>query len=131
MGLPNNFNKTINLKRRVEALNDLTFYLFEYDVKLTDIVLNEIISGNRSYDDLIIDLGEVHSVRGGNLTCKNRISALTEEQAENKFNEWIGEALKIGVIENYHINRVTKKSFNEELEDKNLMDILETKKGLN
>jgi LysM repeat protein len=36
MGVPKNFHRQTNLPKMVEALNDLTFYDFEYKVVLTE-----------------------------------------------------------------------------------------------
>ena len=46
MSLPKNFQQTVNLTKRVEALNDLTFYLFDYEVKLTKETIKEIYSND-------------------------------------------------------------------------------------
>lgn len=127
MGLPKNFQQTLNLTKRVKALNDLTFYLFEYEVTLTEKIIKEI------YDDTFIDfeklsmLGNVKFLRNKKAECKHRVSALDREKADNKFNDWLNKAIVSGIITEFKIIRVTEKSFADELEDQNLMDILNFK----
>lgn len=59
MSLPKNFQQTVNLTKRVEALNDLTFYLFDYEVKLTEETIKEIYSKDFDEFEKLSILGEV------------------------------------------------------------------------
>ena len=132
MGLPKNFQQTVNLNKRVEALNDLTFYLFEYEVKLTTKIINEIYDSNKSFEDLEQFLGEIRFIGGKRAFCKNRVSALDKEKAYDKLSEWLNKAIETQIIESFKIKDVTERSFAEELDDKNLTNLLnqkENKKG--
>ena len=51
MGLPKNYNETTNLNKRVEALNQLNFYNFNFNVVLTNNMLETIINNNVTYND--------------------------------------------------------------------------------
>lgn len=132
MGLPKNFQQTVNLNKRVEALNDLTFYLFEYEVKLTTKIINEVYDSNKSFEDLEQFLGEIRFIGGKRAFCKNRVSALDKEKAYDKLSEWLNKAIETQIIESFKIKDVTERSFAEELDDKNLTNLLnqkENKKG--
>jgi hypothetical protein len=128
MGLPKNFQKTVNLNNRVKALNDLTFYVYEYEVKLTNNTINEVYDNNKSFEDLVEFLGEINFVDNKLARCSNRISALDREKADKKVDEWLTKAIESNIIEGYKIVGVDEKSFTEELEDKKLTDILNFKR---
>jgi hypothetical protein len=128
MGVPKNFQKTVNLTKRVDALNDLTFYLYEYNVTLTPKIVNEVYDNNKSFDDLEQFLGEMTFIGNKVVKCKNRISALNKEKAEPKLKEWLNKSIETGIIEDYSIEKVEEKTFNEELEEKGLTDILKYKR---
>lgn len=127
MGLPKNFQQTVNLTKRVEALNDLIFYFFEYDVILTKKIINEVYDNNKSFEDLEQFLGEIKFIGNGKAACKNRVSALDKEKAHNKLTEWLNKAIDTQIIESFKIKEVTEKTFVEELDDKNLMNLLNQK----
>jgi len=124
MGLPKNFQQTVNLTKRVEALNDLTFYLFEYEVILTDKTIQEVYSDTSINFELLSVLGNVKFLKNKKAECKHRVSSLDREKADNKFNKWITKSIENGLIEKFKVIRVTEKSFADELEDQNLMNIL-------
>jgi hypothetical protein len=124
MGLPKNFHKTTNLNKRVEALNNLTFYNFDYSVKLTNNTYNDIKDNNKSYDELNQILGEITDVNNKTIQCSNRISSLDLDKAEEKINEWLTRYIDMGIIEEYRINEVTIRTFKEELEHKSLNNLL-------
>jgi len=127
MGVPKNFQKTVNLNKRVEALNDLTFYFFEYEVKLTTKIINEVYDNNKSFDDLEQFLGEIKFLGNKKALCKNRISALDSEQAVLKLKEWLNKAIESEIIESFIVKDVVEKTFAEELDDKNLTELLKIK----
>lgn len=128
MGVPKNFQKTVNLNKRVNALNDLTFYLYEYNVTLTPKILNEIYDNNKSFGDLEQFLGEITYSEGYVVKCKNRISALDKEKSYIKLTEWLNKAVETEIIEDYDIIKVSEKTFNEELEEQGLTEILKYKR---
>lgn len=128
MSLPKNFQQTVNLNKRVEALNDLTFYVYSFEVNLTNKIINEVYDNNRSFEDLEEFLGEVSFVGNKIAKCKNRVSALDKEKADKKLDDWLNKAIESKIITGYKITGVDERTFNEELEDKKLMDILNMKR---
>jgi hypothetical protein len=108
MALPKKFNETINFKNRVDSLNDLTFYSVKYDYTLTD----------KKVEDFDVD---------SEVTGFKEISALNEEQAKAKVENWFNVLVKNGLLESYEIKSVEIKSFYETLKDKKILDILEFK----
>jgi len=108
MALPKNFNKTVNFNNRVESLNDLIYHSVRYDYVLT---------GNK-LDGFNIDT---------EITGFKEISALDEEQAKAKIENWFNVLIKHGILESYTITSSETKNFHETLKDKNLLDILKYK----
>jgi hypothetical protein len=127
MGLPKNYHQTVNLNKRIEALNDLKFFNFTYEVRLTNKIINEIYDNNKSFEDLEQFLGEINFMGNKIATCKNRISALDSEKGHQKINEWLNKVIDAEIIESYTIKDIEERTFNEEIEDKNLTDILNYK----
>ena len=128
MRLPKNFQQTVNLTKRVEALNDLTFYLFDYEVKLTEETIKEIYSKDFDEFEKLSILGEVKFLGNKKAECKSRVSALDKEKSEEKFKEIITKAIDFGLIESFKIKSVTEKTFADEIEDKNLTELLNLKR---
>ena len=112
MALPKKFNETINFKNRVDSLNDLTFYSVRYDYKLTE-----------DYKDHLHDEFDVD----GEVTGFKEVSALDEEQAKAKVENWFNVLTKNQILETYKIKSVETKTFYETLKDKKILDILEFK----
>ena len=108
MALPKKFNETINFKNRVNSLNDLTFYSVKYDYTLT----------GKKVEDFDVD---------SEVTGFKEISALDEEQAKAKVENWFNVLVNNGVLESYEIKSVEIKSFYETLKDKKILDVLEFK----
>ena len=145
MGLPKNYQEKVNLPNRVKALNDLTFYTFKYKLKLTEEAITTI------YENLGKDILDTFEEFIGRITVNNdyfispfnknvhidnkgseafgekRFSAVDDEKAKEKYVEWLSKAKDIGIIDSYENISVTKKTFKEELEEKNIMDILNYK----
>ncbi len=128
MGVPKNYQQTVNLSNRVKALNDLTFYLFEYDVELTEEIIKEIYSKDFDEFEKLSLLGEVKFLGNKNANCKNRLSALDKEKSEEKFKEITNKAIELGLIESFKVKSVTERTFAEELDEKNLSDLLNLKR---
>lgn len=128
MGLPKNFQQTVNLNKRVEALNNLKFYSYTYKVKLTSKVVNEVYDNNKSFDDLEKYLGEISFLGNKLANCKNKISALDREKADQKLQEWLNKSIETQIIENYEILEVEEKTFKEEITENGLLDIINYKR---
>lgn len=128
MGLPKNFQQTVNLNKRAQALNDLTFYSYTYRVSLTSKIVNEVYDNNKSFDDLEQYLGEIKFLGNKKANCKNRVSALDREKADQKLIEWLNKAIETDIIEEYEILDVEEKTFKEEITEKGLTDIINYKR---
>lgn len=128
MGVPKYYQETVNLSKRIEALNDLTFYFFKYEVELSNNIINEIYDNNKNFEDLEQFLGEIEFLGDKKALCKNRVSATNKEQGYKKIEEWLNKAIESKIIKEYTILGVEEKSFLEELEDKKLNDILNFKR---
>ena len=137
MGLPKNYQEKVNLPNRIKALNDLTFYTFKYKLNLTEEAvttiyenLGEDVLG--SFEEFIGTITVNKTVHidneGGEAFGEKRFSAVSDKKANEKYVEWLNKAKEMGLVDDYEIIDVTKKSFKEELEDKNIMDILNYKK---
>ena len=133
MGVPKNYQKTVNLNKRVEALNSLIFYTFKYKLNLTEGALTTIYENLGkdildTFEEFIgaITINKTTHIdnKGGEAFGEKRFSAVDDEKATEKYVEWLSKAKDIGIIDSYENISVTKKTFKEELEGKKIMDIL-------
>jgi hypothetical protein len=112
MALPKKFNETVNFKNRVESLNDLIYYSVKYDYKLTE--------GYKDYLNNEFDIG-------GEITGYKEVSALNEEQAKSKVENWFNVLIKNKILESYEIKSEEIKNLYETLRDKKILNILKFK----
>jgi hypothetical protein len=124
MGLPKNFNETVNFNKRLESLNDLTFYHFTYDLHFTEKFIEEIYTNEESYNNIENFLGAVKFNGSRTAEGENRVSALTLSEAENKLNKWLGKAIESEMISGFNIKKVKENSFNKELEELGLYHMI-------
>jgi hypothetical protein len=124
MGLPKNFNETVNFNKRLESLNDLTFYHFTYDLHFTEKFIEEIYTNEESYNNIENFLGAVKFNGSRTAEGENRVSALTLSEAENKLSKWLGKAIESEMISGFKIKNVKENSFDEELNDLGLQNIV-------
>lgn len=85
-------------------MNDLVFYTVNYKFTLTG---EEIENFNIQEE----------------ITGIKEFSALNEEQAEAKIENWFMVLIEKNILKEYKINSIETKSFYETLKDKNLIDI--------
>ena len=104
MAVPKHFNQTKNIQNRIKSLNDLVFYTVNYEFTLTG---EEIENFNTQEE----------------ITGIKEFSALNEEQAEAKIENWFMVLIEKNILKEYKINSIETKSFYETLKDKNLIDI--------
>lgn len=104
MAVPKHFNQTKNIQNRIKSLNDLIFYTVNYEFTLTG---EEIENFNTQEE----------------ITGIKEFSALNEEQAEAKIENWFMVLIEKNILKEYKINSIETKSFYETLKDKNLIDI--------
>jgi hypothetical protein len=136
MGVPKNYQQTVNLSNRIKALNDLNFYTFKYKLNLTEEAISTI------YENLGEDILEtfeefigtitvnktIHTENsGGEAFGEKRFSAVDDEKADEKYKQWLTKAKDIGLVSSYETISIVKKTFKEELEEKKIMDILNYK----
>lgn len=112
MSLPKKFNETVNFKNRIDSLNELTYYSVKYDYKLTEDYKEHL------HDEFDVD---------GEVTGYKEVSALNEEQAKAKIENWFNVLIKNKILESYEIKSAETKSLYETLRDKKILDILEFK----
>lgn len=92
------------MQNRIKSLNDLVFYTVNYEFTLTG---EEIENFNTQEE----------------ITGIKEFSALNEEQAEAKIENWFTVLIEKNILKEYKINSIETKSFYETLKDKNLIDI--------
>ena len=105
MSLPKKYNETINFKNRVDSLNDLIFYTVKYDYVLTGKKVDEFDTDKE-------------------VTGLKEISALNEEQAKAKIENWFTVLVDNEILESYEIKSTEFRSLYETLENKKILDIL-------
>jgi hypothetical protein len=110
MAVPKNYNQT---EKRVEALNDLTYYTVNYEYELTNM-------DNFTAEQIEVVHREVTGVK--------EFSALDDKVAEGKINEWLDSLVVQEILKEYDVIDITSKSFYDKLVDKKLGDILELSK---
>lgn len=115
MALPKNFQQTVNLTNRIESLNDIIFYYFEYTVNLSDGYEKHLVDENGVKLELEDFLGEITPCGNGRLNGVNRVYALTTEQATKKLDKWLQSSIDKGLITDYVINKCVEKTFNDEV----------------
>lgn len=108
MSLPKKFNETINFKNRVESLNDLVYYSVRYDYELT----------GKKVEDFDTEI---------EVTGFKEITALDEEQAKAKIENWFKVLQENEILKSYEIKSTEIKNFYETLKDKKLLDVLKFK----
>lgn len=104
-----NFNQ---MEKRVESLNDLTFYTVNYEYELSDM------------ESLTTEQIEVVHRE---ITGTKEFSALTDESADDKINEWLESLVVQEILNEYEVIDIESQSFYDKLVDKKLGDILELK----
>jgi len=104
MALPKNFNQTTNLKNKIKSLNDLVFCTVNYDFTLTDLEIEDFDTKKE-------------------ITGIKEISALDEEQAKAKIENWFKVLIEKSILKEYKINSIETKNFYETLIDKKLINI--------
>ena len=129
MGLPKNYQQTVNLNKRVEALNDLNFYTFKYKLNLTEETVTTI------YENLEKDVVETIEEVIASITVNKKGEAFGEKtftstddkRVNEKYESWVSKIKDMGLVMDSEIIEITKKTFIEELEDKNLTELLKRK----
>jgi hypothetical protein len=129
MALPKNYQQTTNLEKRIKALNDLNFYVVNYLVVLKENVIDDIYKNNHLIEELEDSLGSLNFIGNGKIECVKRFSGLTEEVVKIKVYEFLEQMINSGVISKYIIKDILEKSFEDELLDSGLLEII--KKGVN
>jgi hypothetical protein len=128
MALPKNFNETVNFKNRVESLNNLEFFTVNFNVTLTEEYYKKLreseITGESVNSELEIISNQDKLTKGS----RKKYSALNIDEAKRKFNEWMESLKEDEIISEYEVLDIDSNTFYEELEEKGLMNLLETEK---
>jgi hypothetical protein len=107
MAVPKNYNQT---EKRVESLNELTFYTVTYEYELTD--MNGLTT-------------EQIEVVHREVTGTKEFSALNDDSATDKIDEWLESLVVQEVLKEYEVVDVASRSFYDKIVDNKLMDIIE------
>lgn len=108
MAIPKkNFNQ---MEKRVESLNDLTFYTVKYEYEFSEM-------GELSPEQIEIVHREITGVK--------EFSALNDELAHSKINEWLESLVVQDILSEYEIIDIESHTFYDKLVEKKLGDILE------
>ena len=110
MALPKNYNQT---EKRVESLNDLTFYTVTYEYEFTEEFIGR--DGTNDGLDSLVEL----------INGTKEFTALDDESAEQKVLEWLESLVTQQILKDYDVTEITTKTFYETIKDKNLDKILD------
>jgi hypothetical protein len=110
MAVPKNFNQ---IDKRVESLNDLTFYRANYEFEYTE----QFKKGLEEGDDKCILIEQ--SVNG-----VHDFTALDDELADKKINNWLISLVDNKVIEEFEVTDMVSMSFSEKIKEKKLDTLL-------
>ena len=115
MGVPKNYQKTVNLNNRIKALNDLNFYTFKYKLNLTEEAITTI------YENLGEDILETFEEFIGTITVNKTI------HTENSGGEAFGEK-RFSAVDDKKADEKTEEKADEKAEEKAEEKVDETKK---
>jgi len=107
MAVPKNYNQT---EKRVESLNELTFYTVTYEYELADME-------NLTTEQVEVVMREVTGIK--------EFSALDDDSATDKIDEWLESLVVQEILKEYEVVDVESKSFYDKIVDTKLMDIIE------
>lgn len=124
MGVPKNFHQQTNLPKMFEALNDLTFYDFEYKVVLTEEYNKKLREAEILGHFIENDLNVMSRISDLELVCTKSFSAIDDETALRKLNEWLLGKKENNVLSNFEIGSFKSNSFKEKIEEMGLDKIL-------
>ncbi len=110
MALPKNFNQN---NKRVESLNNLSYYTVDYDYVLTDLE-------GFNQDQIDVINYEINGVK--------KFTALNDDVADRKINEWFESLVRQNIVKSYSINNKDTTTFYDKLVESKLMDMLEYNK---
>ncbi len=101
---------SVNMEKRVESLNDLTYYTVKYEYEFSDM------------EELTPEQIEVVHRE---ITGVKEFSALDDNLAKSKINEWLESLVVQDILNEYEVIEVESQTFYDKLVDKKLGDILE------
>lgn len=125
MGVPKNYNETVNLKKRFEALNELEFHTYTFDVSYTDKYEKLLREAELNGNTMLIDFDVVSSTDKLSKTCVKRFSAVNEEDASRKILIWLQNKIEEEVIVDYKLKGVVSNTFHDELKEKGLLPLID------
>lgn len=131
MGVPKNFHQRVNLPKMAEALNELSFYDFNYTVVITEEYDKKLRETEILGHIIETDLDVISREDSRTLICNKNFSALDDETANQKIKEWLDSKVDKKEIESYVINNIKSNTFFEELEERSLDKLFYKEKGTN
>ena len=114
MSLPKNYQQKVNLPKREKALNDLNFYKISYEYEFTDTYKTALKEGYSTPN--------LEKIKQEIIGFKE-FSALNDEKAKEKINEWLQSFVNENVIKEFEVNEITSQTFNDKIKEKKL-DVL-------
>lgn len=124
MGLPKNFNETVNMPKVIESLNDLNFYTVNFIMEISDDYDKKERQSEIIGDTLGSDYNVLSRIDDRKLTCVKNYSALNDDIALRKITEWLDIKKEKNEIVSYEIVNIESNSFYEELDKKGLLNLL-------
>lgn len=110
MALPKNFNQ---LEKRVESLNDLTFYKASYEFEFTEEFKESLKEGDETSQKISEQINGLHE-----------FSALDDEKAETKLRGYLKSLVENKIITDFDVVDLESMTFGEKIVEKNLDKIL-------
>jgi hypothetical protein len=124
MGVPKGF-QDVNRKKRIEALNDINFYRFVYEITYTEEYQKLLQESELNGKVIISDIDVIMSSDKFNKRCFKRVNALTEDDANRKMTEWLESIKEESIIRDYKILEVEANSFYDEVKNKHLLPLID------
>jgi phosphoribosylformylglycinamidine (FGAM) synthase PurS component len=127
MSLPKTFHQKTNLPNIYKSLNKLNFYRFTFNITVTKNFYT-LLENDEDFGtglNILDELGVLMSETSNEniKICEKTISALSEEVANRKINEWLDKFLDNTVISDYVVLSKKELSFEDILEEKQLKNI--------
>jgi hypothetical protein len=107
MAVPKNFNQ---MEKRVKSLNDLTYYTVKYEYEFSEM-------SDLTPEQMDVVYREITGIK--------EFSALDDELAHSKINEWLESLVVQNILSEYEIIDIESQTFYDKLIDKKLGDLIE------
>ena len=124
MGLPKNYNETVNMPKIIESLNGLNFYKVNFIIEVSDDYDNKQRQSEIIGTTMTSDYEVISRLDDRKLSCSKNYSALNDETSLRKITEWLEIKMSNNEIVSYEILSIESNSFYEELDRMGLLNLL-------